>query len=76
MAVSDKVKERLKADGVWKSFCSRREELKASGDLPRDAQRKALDEVGRSDGEVPAVAPASAASPENQQAVACSTVEM
>ena len=75
MAVSDKVKERLKADGVWKSFCSRREELKASGDLPRDAQRKALDEVYRPD-DPPAVAPAPAASPENQQVVACSTVEM
>ena len=75
MAVKPEVKEWLKSDGAWKLFCTRREELKASGDLPRDAQRKALAEFYRPD-DPPAVAPAPAASPENQQAVACSTVEM
>ena len=47
MAVTPDVKERLKADGVWKAFCDRRDEHKASGDLPRVAQHKALEEFYR-----------------------------
>lgn len=74
MAVNDKVKERLKANGVWKSFCARREEHKAAGDLPRDAQRKALIEFGGPDGG--SKPSAAVVPPENQQVAACSTVEL
>ena len=49
MAVTPDVKERLKADGVWKAFCDRRDEHKASGDLPRVAQHRALAEFYRPD---------------------------
>ncbi len=59
MAVTAEVKERLKADGVWRPFCDRRDEYKALGDLPRDAQRKALAEFYHPDA-MPAVAPAQA----------------
>ena len=59
MAVKPEVKERLKADGVWKPFCLRREELKVLGEKPIVAQRKALAEFYRPD-DVTAVAPAQA----------------
>ncbi|MCH8879593.1 MAG: hypothetical protein IID34_06875 [Planctomycetes bacterium] len=59
MAVKPEVKERLKADGVWKYFCLRRDELKLLGEKPAVAQRKALAEFYRPD-DVTAVAPAQA----------------
>lgn len=51
MPVTPDVKERLKADGVWKAFCDRRDEYKASGDVPRVAQRRALQEFCPPDGD-------------------------
>ena len=55
MPVKSDVKERLKADGVWKPFCVRREKLKSEGRTPSEAQRVALQEFCSDDS--PAVAP-------------------
>ena len=57
MAVKDDIKQWLKDHGVWAAFWKRRDEFKAGGDAPADAQRKALEEFYHPDGE-PAVATA------------------
>ena len=57
MAVKPDVKEWLKAAGVWKPFCDRRDEYKAAGDKPIVAQCKALSDYHHPDGP-PAVAQA------------------
>ena len=62
MAVKPDVKEWLKAAGVWKPFCDRRDEHKSAGDKPIVAQRKALAEFHYPDGP-PAVVSAQAGEP-------------
>ncbi len=59
MAVKDDVKQWLKDHNVWTAFWQRRDEHKASGDTPADAQSKALEEFYHPDDE-PAVASAQA----------------
>ena len=52
-------KQWLEEHGVWKECWRRKEELKAAGHKPAEAQRRALFEFYRPD-DVPAVAPAQA----------------
>ena len=59
MAVKVDVKAWLVEQGVWRPFWMRRDEYKAAGDTPAEAQRKALDEFYCPEGE-PAVAQAQA----------------
>ena len=51
MAVKVDVKAWLVEHGVWRPFWMRRDEYKAAGDTPAEAQRKALDEFYRPEGE-------------------------
>ena len=59
MPVESDVKQWLMNHGVWTAFWKRRDEHKAAGDTPADAQRKALAEFHRPESE-PAVAQAQA----------------